>query len=373
MMYRWAGLIGLLFAPVPAAAMGCFSRSSEPTLRETAADAQVVLYGTIENGPGGTSSLVVCQSLRSHPDVKVKTVIPLNRKFDDPKAMGRVLVVGDLRKGKVEVISGKSSAGTDFVQYLSGALAVNQADRGAVLKYAAGFLEHANPDIADEAVLEFQRSSQSDLRAVGRGLSADRLRGWLRDPKMPAGRLRLYAFLLAQCGTRADARLLREILDRRGPRDDSQIDDILTAYTLLDPAAGRAYTFGLLKDPKSEFMIRYSALRSVRYFRADRPEVFPEADRLAALRLCLDHADMADLAVLDLRKWKCWDLTDEVLGLADRTGFEAAIIRRAVIRYALDCPHPRAAAFIANARLANREEVADQEDWNRLEAEAGKE
>ena len=79
----------------------------------------------------------------------------------------------------------------------------------------------------------------------------------------------------------------------------------------------------------------------------------PAAQITAAVTALLDQKDIADLAIEDLRKWGCWDVADQVLGLYGRESHNVPIIRRAILRYALTCPpaaSPKAAAFVAERR-----------------------
>jgi hypothetical protein len=81
----------------------------------------------------------------------------------------------------------------------------------------------------------------------------------------------------------------------------------------------------------------------------------------------LDQSDIADLAIEDLRLHKCWDDCDQVLGLAAKKSHDIPIVRRYILRYALNCPKPEAAAFVANMRKKDPEMVKDIEEFLKLE------
>jgi hypothetical protein len=157
-------------------------------------------------------------------------------------------------------------------------------------------------------------------------------------------------------------------------------DGIMAGYVLLQPKEGWEYIRGLLKDDKKEFTNRYAALRAARFFHESRPDAIPHTDVVAAVALLLEQNDIADLAIEDLRKWGCWDLTDTVLGLYAKKSHDVPIIRRSILRFALcarevgpdgsihkDKPNPKAAAFVAELRKKDAGMVEDAEELLRLE------
>ncbi len=116
-------------------------------------------------------------------------------------------------------------------------------------------------------------------------------------------------------------------------------------------------------------MVRYSALRTVRYLRQTRPDIIPPSDLVAALSILLDQKDIADIAIEDLRKWRCWDLTDRILALYTRSSHNVPIIRRSICRYAMQCPRAKAAAFVAEVRKKDPQAIADTEEMLQLEGQ----
>ena len=72
------------------------------------------------------------------------------------------------------------------------------------------------------------------------------------------------------------------------------------------------------------------------------------------LSTLIKQEDIADLPIDYLREWKCWKLTDEVLATFGKKGFEAPIIRRRVVRYALQVPEAAAFPLRVRARVLYR-------------------
>src|SRR5205807_3520526 len=132
---------------------------------------------------------------------------------------------------------------------------------------------------------------------------------------------------------------------------------------------GWTYLQGVLKDGKQEFLMRYAALRTLRFFWEQRPDVLPKTALVNGQALVLEQHDMADFAVEDLRKWQRWEMTDRVLDLFTRETHNVPVVRRAILRFALRSPQPRAVAFVEEQRRRERDWVSDTEELLRLESE----
>jgi hypothetical protein len=115
-------------------------------------------------------------------------------------------------------------------------------------------------------------------------------------------------------------------------------------------------------------MLRYAALRTVRFLWDNRPDVVNKAQLADGAALLLDQSDIADLAVEDLRKWQRWDLAEKVLALRGTKAFDVPIVRRAVLRYCLQCKdNPAAAAYVKEQREKDPDKVAEAEELLELE------
>jgi hypothetical protein len=102
-------------------------------------------------------------------------------------------------------------------------------------------------------------------------------------------------------------------------------------------------------------------LRTLRFYHGWKPDE-TRAQVLRGLAVALPEGDLADLAVEDLRRWQAWDLTADVLALYARKSHSAPIMRRAILRYALCCPRPEAATFLADRRREDPALVKDVEE-----------
>jgi hypothetical protein len=336
------------------------------TLREEASRAQFVLFVRAENARGepgnGSTDLVTLKVLQSHPAIEGRRMIRMPRFISgiDLKAPPLFVIFGDIVDGKIDIYRGQPATQA-LADYLVGFLAIDAKDKVKRMRHAFDFLDHAESAIATDAYNEFITSTDPDIRKAGEKLSAIKLRRWLRDEDTPPARLRLYGYLLGCGGHREDARLLRDLLDQLvKSTNPPQIDGILTGYTLLAPEAGWAYTHNLAQS--AGFPLRYAALRTARYFYNTHPGVVSEEKILRLLGVFLGQEDMADLAIEEMRKRECWKLTDPVLGLWGKPGFGAPIIRRAVVRYALQCPDDKARKLVAQVRQTDADFVAGVEE-----------
>ena len=117
-------------------------------------------------------------------------------------------------------------------------------------------------------------------------------------------------------------------------------------------------------------MIRYAALRATRFFWDSRPDVVDKKQVVDAACLLLDQGDITDLAIEDLRKWGRWEVAGRVLTLYGQKSHDIPIVRRAILRFALSCPEPKAAAFVEDLRKKDPEMVKDAEELLKLDTQA---
>ena len=371
-----AGLMLLTLTPSAVACGFIESARNVTTFRQDAAQSTIVLFGRLENarkGPEGESTdFVILRRLKSDPTIEDRNVVRLPRYLPPlaPNAPSEFLLFGNVVDGKPDFHRGVAGSPA-MADYVLGGLRIEAGRRVRLMQYSFDYLEHPDREIADDAFGEFITSTDPDIRTAAKNLSAEKLRGWLRADKTPAARLRLYAYLLSACGGGADAVLLRELLDRLLKQPDPpQFDGILTGYTILAPREGWAYAREIAKDSAASFMARYAVMRAARYFWTMHPGVVSERDLLGVLELALDQSDLADIPISYLRQWRCWKLTDRVVGLSGRKGFEEPMIQRSVLLYAIRCPDAQAVGFVSALRRTNPDRVRAYEDWLKAESDA---
>ncbi len=342
--------------PAPACSLCTFNFQQARSFRQDAAEARVVLYGSLENprlqGTGGTTDLRLEAVLKSDKilgDAKVVT-LPRYIPVQDPKDPPRFLVFCDVFNDKLDPYRGVPTKAA-AVEYLKGAMALTGKDRVADLLYFARYLENPDREIANDAFLEFAKGNDQEVGQAASKLQPEKLRGWLKDAQTPTNRLGLYALMLGACGGDEDATLLRAMIQDSTDRTDVALDGLLAGYVRLRPKEGWDAVLGLVRDEKKPFLQRFGALRTLRFYHGSQPDE-TKKQVLQGMTALVGQGDIADLPVEDLRRWQMWDLTGEVLAQYGKKSHGAPIMKRALVRYAVSAaPHrPEAAAFVAELR-----------------------
>jgi hypothetical protein len=369
-----AGVVACLATmPAPAAGIGRCCFPPPRSFREEAADLNtVVLHGILTNRRTVKGKVLV--------DLQVHTVVKSAVAYKDVRVhvleqdvarVGRndhYLVFFYLDRKKFDAYRGVLFKGNPgAVDYFQKAMARDAKKTVENLVFFSRYLDDAEEEVAKDAFLEVSRASPVDVLRAGPKLPRDKLRHWLKDPKTPLYKRGSFALLLAGCGKAEDARILKALLAHP---DVQGADQILAGLVLLDPKEGWKYLQGVLKNPKNSFLFRYGALRAVRILEELSPYPMKKPDLVAAICLLLNQGDIADLAVEQLRRWKCWDQVDRVLAVRGTDGFKLPIVRKAVLRYCLQCRgKPAAVAHVVECRKADRELVSDVEELLKLEQE----
>jgi hypothetical protein len=329
-----------------------------------------VLVGTLHNEKNSTNTeLRIADVLREDPALGGRKAIDLGRYLpDDPKT--RFLVFCDVFKGKLDPYRGVPLKGDAAADYVRKAIALDPKDTTANLQFFFRYLEHPDAEVARDAFAEFAKAGDQDVARVAPKLSPERIRGWLKDPATPPERLAVYAMLLGGCGGDADAALLEGMLKDEGPRAAGAYDGLLAGYMHLRPREGWELALATLRDGRKPLPVRLAAVRTLRFYHGSRPKESRD-NVLKGMAALLEQGELADLAVEDLRRWALWDLTHEVLSVYGKKGYDAPIMQRAVVRYALSCKDsPEAARFVADRRRVEPDLVKEVEES--LEFEKGK-
>jgi hypothetical protein len=366
----------LIVAALPSPATGWFG-PPRPTLRQEAAQASAVLYGKLtratppnpdEPGGEGVTDFVIEKTLKAHPSLAGTGKLTIKR-YLPPETVGgsNLVVFVDVFKGKVDLYRGVVvKAGSAFPAYLEGVLRVKDAKPDKRLRFYFNYLNHTESEIANDALQEYTDSDYKGYRELAARLPGDQLAAWLRDPKTPGHRIGFFALLLGHCSKHKeqDARLLRQILKRNG---NAGLDGVLQGLVLLQPKQGWQDVSNLLRDPSEDFRRRYAALRAARFLKEERPDLVSAEEVVKGVTVLVDQPDIADLALHDLRRWRCWDLTDRILTLQSRPGFEEPHISRALLRFALCSPTRAAKRFVEEQRKRDPQLVEDTEELLKIE------
>src|SRR5262245_28003827 len=379
-MCRWFGFacgLGLLLSGQDHTfAMG-FCAHAPRTLREQAAEASLILYGVVlstrlkdSNKPedGYVTRVQILSALKTDAIwgkpkvVEVHSSIPVK----DPENPPKWLLFCDVSSGNLEACGGfvVSSATLDYVR---GLLTLDNDPGPGRLLFLFNHLEHADDVVANDACRELQQADYKALRRLASQVPAARISKWLRDPKTPAYRKGLYASLLGNCGAPEHAELLQSLL-LESKRQPGVYSEHMVAYTLLNPKEGWAYIRGVLNDPIKDFLLRYGALRALATLASEHPDVIGKVDLVEGALLLLQDADIADLAIEQLRQWGRREQIVRVLALYGKKSHDLPVVRRAILRFALTfSDQPQATEFLRDLRKKHREEVEAVEEILEIE------
>ena len=368
------GLLGCAWLTWSSAACPFCSQERGPTLVGDFNQAAMVLVGTFHDpmlGKGGledgSTEFTIDQVLKSNDIIKNKKIITLPRYLPNPKK-NKFVVFCDVFKGNIDPYRGvEIQPDSDLVKYLFGAVAVKDKSSAERLRYCFDFLNSPEFEVSIDAYREYAKADYKEYRDLAKSLPPDTIAGWLKDPKTPPYRYGLYASLLGHCGKGEHAKLLRSMIDDPEKRKGSGIDGLLAAYVMLEPKEGWNYLTGLLDDNKQEFLLRYAGLRTLRFFWDQRPDLVTKKDLVDGMALLLKQSDMADFAVEDLRKWHQWQLTDQILDMYGKKTHDIPVIRRAILRFALQSPEAHAKTFVQTQRQRDADWVKDTEELLKLE------
>ena len=326
-----------------------------------------------QNANGETyTEVVIDQVIKPHAVLKGKQKLILRRKID--KTDSQILLFCDVFKDKIDAYRGVDvPKKSDVIKYFQGAVALKDKSVSDRLRYCFDYLNSSDLDVSTDAYREFAIADYKDYKTLAKSLPADKIAGWLKDSRTPPFRYGLYSSLLGHCGTAEHAKLLRTMIGDAIKNKSSDIDGLLAGYVMLQPKEAWAYVQSLLRDGKEDFLVRFSCVRVAGFLRDQRPDLVPAKDLTSAVATVLDYPDMADIGIDFLRKAKAWDRTDQILNLCGKKSpgkdYDNDFIKRAILRFALLSPEPRAAAFVKEMRGRNAEFVNNTEELLKLESQ----
>jgi len=372
----------LLLLGGPARVEACpFCSASGQTMTQELNLSSVILYGKLKNPMrgaddlygDGTTELEIAEVVKPHDIVKGRTKVTLSRYIPvlDKNANDNYLIFCDVYKGKIDPFRGEP-VGKDetLLKYVKGLIKHKDDKPGERLKFFFEFLDGTDPVIRGDAYREFAYADYKDLVDVYKQLPADKIAAWLADPRMKTepGRLGLYGSMLGHASKDPEkhGKQLRAIIEDAETYGGIGIDGVIAGYLVLQPKEAYELILDITKDSKRPFKQRYPVLKALRFFvDQKRLDVVSQKQVTAAILPLFEDKDMADLCIEDLRRWKWWGPTAEVLAVYDK--HEKPIVRRAVIRYALSNPSEECKKFIAAERKRNNELVDEIVEWMKYE------
>jgi len=365
-------VLGIVYSCSPALSWACDLCSSQgPPLTKEIGNARMVVFGKVTNarlGPDGikgTSDFVVEAMLRGDRSAIKEGKIVLPRYVPPVPGVKYVIFLDD-SQGQFDPYRSIVCTTDRLVQYVQKMPALTgqgtPAERQARLKYVYDYFQDAEPELAADAYKEWSIATNQDVAIVANQLDPSKLRRWLLDPKTPNHCLALYSYLLGASGNAGDIALLKKLaLTPPDARYAAALDGILAGILRQDADEVWRLARMIILDKQRPFTERYAVLRFIRFQYAvdndsQRKQIVGCVDQMIEL------PDMIDLAIEQLRNWKCWDQQTKVFKLFESPVAEAPITRRAIVKFALKCPGEEAKQFVARARQKDPEMVKDVEE-----------
>jgi hypothetical protein len=376
-------LLTLLALPASSLAFCPFCESERgPTLMLQIEDAAIVLYGHFESSKitdvgldQGEAVFVIENVLKTHPMIEGKKKLTLPRYITSLKT--KFVIFADVYQGKIDPYKGTQlTKDSEMLKYVDGVLKMKDKSQPERLRFAFDFLNSPESEVALDAYREYARADYKDYKDMATKLPANQIADWLRDPKTPQYRYGLYSSLLGHCGTPEHAKMLLDMINDPEKQKASGLHGLMAAYTMLEPQKGWKLLKELVQDKDKPFLFRYQGLQTMRFLWESRPDLIAKEDKAAKDEIVkgvagvLKVADMADFGIEDLRKWQRWEYCDTVLGMFGQKDFNTPIIRKAVLRYALQCQLPQATAFVNAQKARDREWVEETKELLDLETPA---
>lgn len=208
------------------------------------------------------------------------------------------------------------------------------------LRHFLKFLEFKDPFISNDAFSEFARAKYEDVVALQNELPRDKLRKWLRDPMTDPVRLGFYAMLIGLCGDQTDAEFLWSRFEKPPGKNEPRIsiDGMMGGYLLLTGEAGfaRLIQTKLLPDDVADSDVM-AVVNALRFLWEYAPQSVPREHVAVAMQVVLQRAAFAELALVDLARWKAWDATEEVLKWMGRVPFDVPATQAKLVQFAQAC------------------------------------
>jgi hypothetical protein len=215
-------------------------------------------------------------------------------------------------------------------------------DGGDRLAFFQDYLEDPDEMLARDAYDEFAKMPYAGVLELKDRMKHDRLVDWIKSPKIPVSRRRLYLTMLGVCGGQQDLPMLEELIKSQDRQTRGALDALVAAYLTLKGPDGMALVEDLfLKNKDAEYTDTYATIMALR-FHGTEEKVIPRQRLLAGIRLMLERPQLADLVIPDLARWEDWSVMDRLVELFKTSDDESSWVRVPVVNYLRACPLPEA-------------------------------
>ena len=215
----------------------------------------------------------------------------------------------------------------------------DDADR---LAFFQDYLEDEDEMLARDAYDEFAKTPYAGVVALKDRMKHDQLIAWIKSPKIPVSRRRLYLTMLGVCGGKDDVPTLEQLIKSQDRQTRGALDALVAAFLTLKGPEGMPLVEELfLENKDAEYTDTYATIMALR-FHGTEENIIPRERLLEGIRLMLDRPQLADLVIPDLARWEDWSVMDRLVELFKTADDESSWVRVPVINYLRACPKPEA-------------------------------
>jgi hypothetical protein len=217
------------------------------------------------------------------------------------------------------------------------------------LAYFAGYLEHADRDIARDAYLEFAHAPYEDVLAVADRFNFAAVRRWLVSERVPDERKGFFGLVLGLAKSEEEKAENRALLKQMILEDRSDFragfDGMLAGYLLLSGKSGLEQIVAryLTSSAAKHGDVRH-AMSALRFYYEYGPSELRGAVAHGMIPL-VDRPEFAAAAIIDLARWERWESLDRVATVYSQPQSDGPT-RRAVVAFLTVCPKPKATAIL---------------------------
>lgn len=225
------------------------------------------------------------------------------------------------------------------------------------LVFFQDYFEDAEAILAFDAYDEFANAPYDDLIAMKDQMQRDKLVGWILDPETSINRRRLYFTMLGVCGTKADIKMLEDLIRSGDRKKWAGLDALIASYLTLAGEPGVDLieeTF--LADPEVDYLDANAAVSALRFHGTEVDQI-SKSRIVKAVRHILDRPKMADMIIPDLARWEDWSVMERLVQMFKDADEESNWLRVPVINYLQACPDPKAKTYIAELAKIDPEAV----------------
>ena len=320
---------------------------TDATLSEKVSEADAVClvkFLSSENGEElsmQTTSLEIVGLIKPTPPYKVGETIEIPIGVT-AKAGDLFLLIGQRKEGLMDWAL-PVEMDDESLAYVQQAPSPEVPAKATRLLYFLNCLGNSNPIISNDAFGEFARAELEDVQRMIEQLPTD------PNKKNSRANVRraFYGMLLGFCGNDDDAQFLEQkLLAPIDPRKNRLgIEGIMAGYLLLNGEPGLKQIVAMKidalpvdladDDPR---LVDLNAVRMTLSFLWDyRRSQFSENGLRAAMRRFLDRPEFADMAVIDLARWKDWSVLDRLINEFGHAPWETRSAQEKIVAYALSC------------------------------------